>query len=70
MNFQVSNLKGIYFLDLLDNNLNPIEPSYIKEELWIKYSEYSNSLCVSKESYYQLHPNRGISFLILPLERI
>ena len=31
--FQASNAKGRYFLDLLDDNLKSIEPSYFKREL-------------------------------------
>ena len=30
MMFQASEEKGKHFLDLLDNDLNPIEPSYTK----------------------------------------
>ena len=44
MNFQVFNLKDTHFLDLLDDDLNPIELSYIKERLWIKYFGHSNFL--------------------------
>ena len=33
MTFQVSNFKGNYFFDLLDNNLHNIKLSYIKESL-------------------------------------
>jgi len=33
MTFQASNAKGRQFLDLLDNNLKPIEPLYFKEGL-------------------------------------
>ncbi len=29
--------KGRHFLDLLNNNLCPIEPSYTKGGSWIKY---------------------------------
>ena len=43
--FQVLNLKGKHFLDLLNNN-NIIEPLYIKDKLWLKYFGYFNSLCV------------------------
>ena len=45
MTFQASELKGKYFLDLLNTNNNIIEPSYIKDRLWLKYFGYSNSLC-------------------------
>ena len=45
MTFQTSDLKGNYFLDLLDNNLCIIKPSYIKEGPWIKHFGHSNLLC-------------------------
>jgi len=44
MTFQASNAKGRQFLDLLDNNLKPIEPLYFKEGLWLKFFGHSNSL--------------------------
>ena len=43
---QTSDLKGKQFLDLLDNNNNIIEPSYIKGGSWLKTFGHSNSLCV------------------------
>ena len=46
MMFQASDLKGNQFLDLLDDNNNIIEPSYIKGGLWLKTFGHSNSLCV------------------------
>ena len=45
MLFQASDSKGRNFLDLLDDNLNPIEPSSIKGGPWLQYFSYSNSLC-------------------------
>ena len=45
MIFQVLDAKGWYFLELLGNNLNPIEPSYAKGGLWLKFFSHSNSLC-------------------------
>ena len=45
MTFQALDLKGKYFLDLLDNNNNIIEPSYIKDGSWLKFFDHSNSLC-------------------------
>jgi len=44
--FQASNFKGNQFLDLLDDDNNIIEPSYIKGGLWLKVFGHSNSLCV------------------------
>ena len=36
MLFQASVSKGKNFLDLLDNDLNPLEPSSIKGEPWLQ----------------------------------
>ena len=46
MTFQVSNAKDRQFLNLLDDDLHPIKPSYTKEGSWIKYFGYLNSLCM------------------------
>ena len=46
MTFQASNLKGNQFLDLLDDDNNIIEPSYVKGGSWFKMFGYSNSLCM------------------------
>ena len=46
MTFQALNLKGNQFLDLVDNNNNIIEPTYVKEGLWLKVFGHLNSLCV------------------------
>jgi len=46
MMFQASDYKERSFLDLLDDNLNIIEPLYSKEKSWLKYFGYSNLLCV------------------------
>jgi len=43
--FQASNLKGSQFLDLVDDNNNPIEPTYAKGGSWLKSFGHSNSLC-------------------------
>jgi len=43
---QASNLKENQFLDLLDNDNNIIELSYVKEGLWLKAFDHSNSLCM------------------------
>ena len=45
MMFQALNLKENQFLDLLDDNNNIIEPSYVKGGLWLKTFSHSNSLC-------------------------
>ena len=46
MIFQASNTKEQQFLELLNDDLNPIEPSYAKGELWLKIFDYSNLLCI------------------------
>ena len=45
MLFQIADFKKRNFLDLLDNNLNPIEPSSIKGSLWLQHFRHSNLLC-------------------------
>jgi len=45
MTFQALDLKKYYFLDLVDNNDNLIELSYVNDRSWLKYFEHSNSLC-------------------------
>ena len=45
MTFQVSEGKGKQFLDLLDDDLNAIEPSYTKGGPWLQMFGHSNSLC-------------------------
>ena len=44
MTFQASNSKGNQFLDLLDNDCNPIELLYIKGSSWLQSFSHSNSL--------------------------
>ena len=45
MTFQASDGKGNHFLDLLDNDLNVIEPSYTRGGPWLQAIGHSNSLC-------------------------
>ena len=45
MTFQALDNKGRNFLELLDDNLNIIEPSYSKGGSWLKFFGHSNSLC-------------------------
>jgi len=45
MLFQALDSKEKNFLDLLDDNLNPIEPSAIRSSPWLQHFGYSNSLC-------------------------
>jgi len=45
MTFQALDGKGRQFLDLVDNNLETIEPSYIKGDPWLQSFGHFNSLC-------------------------
>ena len=45
MTFQASNGKGRNFLELLDDDLNVVKPSYIKGGPWLQIVGHSNSLC-------------------------
>jgi len=45
MTFQASDGKDKQFYDLVDNNLEIIELSYIKESPWLQSFGHSNSLC-------------------------
>jgi len=45
MMFQASDRKGRQFLDLVDDNLNIIEPAYTKGGPWLQVFGHSNSLC-------------------------
>ena len=45
MTFQASDGKERYFLELVDDNLKDIEPSYTKGGPWLQIFGHSNSLC-------------------------
>ena len=45
MSFQVSDLRGSNFLDLLDDNLHPIKPLYSKGGPWLSQFGHLNLLC-------------------------
>ena len=45
MTFQALDGKGNHFLDLLDDDFNPIEPSYTKGGLWLQTFGHFTSLC-------------------------
>jgi len=45
MTFQALDGKGNHFLDLLDDDLNVIEPSYTRGRPWLQAFGHSNSLC-------------------------
>ena len=44
MSFQALDLKGKNFLELLDDDFNPLEPSTIKGSPWLQHFSHSNSL--------------------------
>ena len=46
MIFQASDLKERQFLELCDEDNNPIKLSYTKGGLWLKFLGYSNLLCI------------------------
>ena len=45
MTFQASDLKGRNFLELVNSNNIPLEPTYCKGGSWLQFFGYSNSLC-------------------------
>jgi len=45
MKFQASDNKGRNFLELLDDNLDTINPMYSKRGSWLKHFGHSNLLC-------------------------
>jgi len=45
MTFQALDGRGNHFLDLLDDDLNAIEPHQVKGGLWLQLFGHSNSLC-------------------------
>ena len=45
MMFQASDLKGNHFLNLLDGDYLPVNPTYTKGGPWLKQIHHSNSLC-------------------------
>jgi len=45
MTFQALDLKEHQFLELCDEDKNPLEPSYSKGSTWLKYFGHLNSLC-------------------------
>jgi len=59
MTFQASKGKGKYFLNLLDNNLNPIKPSYTKGGLWLQMFGHSSSLCTHATRAITNHASIG-----------
>jgi len=45
MMFQVLEGRGKQFLELRDDDSNNIEPSYVKDGLWLQAFGHSNTLC-------------------------
>ena len=61
-------------VNVLDDNLHPVEPLYTKRGSWIKYFGHSNSLCTRAtraivnhapigEYYLCFFPNKDFSYL-------
>ena len=45
MIFQASDLKGRHFLKLVNSDNNILEPTYNKDDIWLKFFGHSNILC-------------------------
>jgi len=61
MTFQASDLKGKHFLNLLNDDLTNIKPSYTKGGPWINHLGHSNSLCARATQAITNHaPIEGI----------
>jgi len=59
MIFQASDVKGQNFLNLLNDDLKPIELSNSKEGLWLKFFRHSNSLCARASRAIVNHASIG-----------
>ena len=59
MMFQASYLKGNQFLDLVDDDNNIIEPTYVKEGSWLKVFGHSNLLCACATRAITNHASIG-----------
>jgi len=44
MTFQVSDIKGRHFLDLVNSDNNILKPAYSKDGTWLKHFGHSNTL--------------------------
>ena len=64
MSFQVSDLKGRNFLELLDSDQNPIELSTIKSGPWLQHFGHFNSLCARATRAIVNHASTGEYHLI------
>ena len=70
MTFQVSDSKGKNFLDLLGDDLNPIEPSSSKGSPWLLQSGHSNLLCARASRAITNHAPIGEYRLRLFFKRV
>ena len=59
MTFQASDDRGHNFLKLLDNENNPLELTYSKGRMWLKYFGHSNSLCARATRFIINHASIG-----------
>ena len=59
MTFQVSDLKGRQFLELVNNDNNLLELSYIKASPWLQNFGHSNSLCTRASRAITNHVSTG-----------
>jgi len=59
MTFQASDGKGNHFLDLLDDDLNIIEPSYARDGPWLQAFGHLNSLCAHTTRAITNHASLG-----------
>ena len=59
MTFQASEDKGHNFLDLSDDDNNPLKPTYSKSGTWLKYFGYSNLLCMRASRAIVNHASIG-----------
>ena len=81
MIFQALDLKERNFLELVDSDNIPLEPTYCKEGSWLQFFGYSNSLCTRAtrvitnhtpigEYHLKFFPNEDFSCLcgLYPIE--
>jgi len=59
MIFQASDVKEQNFLNLLNDDLKPIELSNSKERPWLKFFRHSNSLCARASRAIVNHASIG-----------
>jgi len=59
MTFQASDFKGNNFLDLIDSDNNLLNLSYIKDEPWLQYVSFLNSLCIRASRAITNHVSIG-----------